>query len=113
MLRNVSRWKYFFLRIAQLCSCPCLDDDDDDADMMMVVMLSPQKYPAVQLPWLGLPQQNAETSSDYVRGFSPYTGVTSVSNLGRTVNLLNIRDIEMFMTFVIRRLKPRNAETIF
>ena len=96
MLRNVSRWKYFFLKIAQLCSCPCLDDDDDDADMMMVVMLSPQKYPAVQLPWLSLPQQDAETSSDYLRGISSHTGVTCVSSLGRTVNLLNIRDVEIF-----------------
>ena len=81
-------------------NCPALqlqlDDDDDDADMMMVVTLSPQKYPAVELPWLGLPQQDAETSSDYLRGISPHTGVTCVSSLGRTVNLLNIRDIEIF-----------------
>ena len=86
----------FFLKIAPLCSCPGLDDGDNDADMMIIERFSPQKCPAVQLPWLGLPQQDAETSSDYLRGFSPHTGVTSVSNLGRTVNLLNIRDIEIF-----------------
>ena len=67
----------FFLKIAPLCSCPGLDDDDNDADMMIIEMFSPQKCPAVQLPWLGLPQQDTETSSNYLRGLSPHTGVIS------------------------------------